>query len=708
MRTTPSPEQSGQQQSRWIRISFESIAGRSAKYRPDVDGLRALAVLGVLFFHTGFAPFRGGFIGVDIFYVISGYLITSILAKDLLEDKFSLVAFYERRMRRIFPALFTVLFFCIVAGAVLLDPREITTFGKSLVATTLFVSNFYFWHSAQPLGYFDDAVSSQALLHTWSLSVEEQFYLFFPATLFLLYRWTKGRVNAWLLVLTAGSFALNIWSTQHKPVVAFYWIMSRAWELLAGALLAMKALPPIRNRIVRESAGLVGLGMIVGALSLPIKAESFPGYIVLLPCVGTWLVIYAGEEGRCFARTLLSFRPLVFIGVISYSLYLWHWPIIVFSRHLPIHIRGNAEILFVLVSSIVLAFFSFEYIERPFRGGSSPFSRKQIFAFGLAASMATVIFGFAAYHSRGLWKRYDPQTRQLIARNLERMDDGDGSCSNWKAEIRTLADVEFCGWGAQLPHKIMFWGDSHAGQLYPAIKQLYSDGELRNHGVLFSIGYGCFPDVHINTAGGGFYCDVLSKFVMQRAKKEDVDTVFIAFSTMSTLRDNVTCLPSEGRCATLLSRDELRRRLPADLTEEILELRHFGKNVIVSLPFPIYNQPIPQLEISNAVFGRFGLSEAAMDITSPSLREEIKAAAVGAGAEIFDPRLSLCQGQDCLTQVGGVSIYRDQSHIAGSQGGILESNLREVLQRESIEGAVPVSRHMVLERSAENGALAGP
>ncbi|MGB7266833.1 MAG: acyltransferase, partial [Terracidiphilus sp.] len=159
-----------------MRVSFESIASRSAKYRPDVDGLRAVAVLAVLFFHTGFAPFRGGFVGVDIFYVISGYLITSILSKDLSEGRFSLIAFYERRMRRIFPALFTVLFFCTVAAAVLLDPREMTAFGKSLVATTFFFSNFYFWHSAQPLGYFDNSVSSQPLLHTWSLAVEEQFY----------------------------------------------------------------------------------------------------------------------------------------------------------------------------------------------------------------------------------------------------------------------------------------------------------------------------------------------------------------------------------------------------------------------------------------------------------------------------------------------------------------------------------------------------
>ncbi len=345
MATSSIQAQPRRQRSPLVRLSFESIASHSAKYRPDVDGLRAVAVLAVLFFHTEFAPFRSGFVGVDIFYVISGYLITSILVRELREGKFSILSFYERRMRRIFPALYTVLLFCIVGGTILFDPKEMTAFGKTLLSTTLFVSNFYFWHSAQPLGYFDTTAGPQVLLHTWSLSVEEQFYLFFPVTLFLLYRWTKGRVNALLIALTVASFGLNIWATQHRPVVAFYWIMPRAWELLAGALLATKAVPLLRNRIVREIAGLVGLGMIVIALGVPIASKSFPGYFVLLPCIGAWLVMYAGEAGPCLVRSVLSFRPLVFIGVISYSLYLWHWPIIVFSRHLPIKIPNNAETL---------------------------------------------------------------------------------------------------------------------------------------------------------------------------------------------------------------------------------------------------------------------------------------------------------------------------------------------------------------------------
>jgi peptidoglycan/LPS O-acetylase OafA/YrhL len=667
------------------RVSFESVASRSARYRPDVDGLRAVAVLAVIFYHLGFRSFRSGLVGVDVFYVISGYLITSLLVKDLEAGRFSIISFYERRMRRIFPALFTVLFVCTLAASVLFDPPELAKFGKELLATTFFASNFYFWHSAQPLGYFDTGVISVPLLHTWSLSVEEQFYLFFPITLYLLFRYAKKRISAWLLLLIAASFALNLWATQHKPVVAFYWIMPRAWELLAGALLAMKAVPHFRGRILREIVALLGLAMILVAASLPLKGVPFPGTIVLLPCLGTWLVIYAGESGSSFVAKVLSLRPVVFVGVISYSLYLWHWPLIVFSEHLPFRLSGYVLIAFVLLSSLAAAFVSFEYIERPFRGSTSPFIRRQIFAFGFAASVASAAFGLIAYRSHGLPERYAPQTRQLIAANLDRVDDFDASCGNFKTEVHSINDIKFCNHGQQLPHKIMFWGDSHVEQLHPVIEDLYNRGDLQGRGAVLAIEVGCFPDEHINNIRDGFHCDSFARFAERRAQWQDVDLVFIGFSGWLARWDNTTCLSVNDRCVRLLSQEEQRRRLAADLSDVIHTLRNHGKRVVVSLPFPIFSEPIPDLAISNRVFGRFGLSQAPKEVSSPSLREEIRATAVRAGAEIFDPRETLCPDGHCITEVDGVSIYKDESHIAGSQVHILESSLREVLKRSLAE-----------------------
>ena len=662
----------------WIHASFESNAAHSTKYRPDIDGLRAIAVLAVLFFHAGFAWLRSGFVGVDIFYVISGYLITSLLVDDLERGKFSLVLFYERRMRRIFPALFTVLLFCVAAAAVLLDPQEMIGFGKSLLTATFFVSNFYFWHSAQPAGYFDDS-NVKPLLHTWSLSVEEQFYLLFPLTLFLLFRWARNRVGIWLLALTAVSFALNIWMTAQRPVMAFYWFIPRAWELSIGALLALKAVPPLQNRATREIAGLLGIATIVCALRMISPDAPFPGYVALLPCVGAWLLIYAGQAGGSCVKTLLSFRPLVFIGVISYSLYLWHWPIIVFSKHLPFVFSSNVEIAIALLGSTTAAFLSFEYIERPFRGSSSPFSRRQIFALGFAASIVTAAFGTAAYRSGGLPQRYESHTRQLVAENLQRSGDFDGSCSNWKTEVRKLSDIKVCSFDGKIPGKVMFWGDSHAEQLYPAVKQLYSEDMLENRGFLFMIGSGCLPDENLNNGTGRYHCDAFSKFAMIRAEQGDIDTVFLGFSSLLPITDNGACTMANGVCSRWLPRSEVVPRFLTDLAGEIRVLRAHGKKVVVCLPFPIYDKSIPTVEISNAVFGRFGLSITPADRTSPELTQQIQAITVAEGATVFDPRAALCPNGQCEFQREGVSLYKDEGHLAKSQVPILADSLRRTL-----------------------------
>lgn len=661
-----------------MSLSFESSASHSAKYRPDIDGLRAIAVLAVVFYHVGFTSLRGGFVGVDVFYVISGYLITALLARDLSEGRFSIVSFYERRMRRIFPALFAVLFFCIAVAVLLLDPREMASFGKEMCAATFFVSNIYFWSSAHPLGYFDSTVSSQPLLHTWSLSVEEQFYVLFPITLFLIFRWARRRVGLWLLLLTILSFALNLWTTAHWLVFAFYWFPPRAWELLIGALPAVKAIPPLPTRAAREAAGLVGVALIAAAVFLPLEHFPFPGYIALLPCLGTWFVIYAGEAGPSITRTALSFRPLVFVGTISYSLYLWHWPIIVFAGHQPFHPMRKVEILI----AFVLAFVSFEYIERPFRGSTSSFSRSQIFAFGALASAVTIAFGIAAFNSGGLLKRYSPDERQRVMSNLARMDDYNYSCGNWKTDVHTLADIKFCSLGDSMPHKIMFWGDSHVEQLYPAVQQLYSRGALRDRGVVFAVENSCLPDQRINSTYGGYHCDAFASLAMLRAQQADIDTVYIGFSTWWARYDGDYCAVLNGKCSTPLTQDQLRRAFFSDLAAQILVLRGQGKNVIVSLPFPVYDRNIPQLEISNALLGRFGFSQAPVNLNVPSLRDQIRTVALDAGADIFDPTASLCPERQCLIARNGISIYKDNSHLAQSSVNIIENDLLNTLQRQ--------------------------
>ena len=662
-----------------MRLTFQSTVARSDKYRPDIDGLRAIAVIPVVLYHARVAGFTGGFVGVDVFYVISGYLITSLIAKDILLGNFSFVSFYERRIRRIFPALFAVLFLCTLAAAVLFVPKDFVAFGKSVIAVTFFVGNEFFKRTGGSGGYFDRAAESQVLLHTWSLSVEEQFYLFFPTTLLLLARWGKGRLNRILIVVAIASFFISLWLTHYRALIAFYSLIPRAWELLLGALLAMRAAPQLKTRLSREIAALVGLGLIACAVFLYTEETTFPGWRALLPCVGAWLIMYAGENGSSSVGTILSFRPLVFVGVISYSLYLWHWPIIVFSRCFSAGDLSGVQTTVVILLSFVMAFVSFEFVERPFRGRRSPITRGQIYSFGFAASALSIALGFAILLHHGFPGRYDDATRQLVVENVARKSDFQEVCSNWRTEVHSVADINFCELGSDSPKKIMFLGDSHVQQLYPLIKKLYDDGDLKDHGVVVAVENACLPAEHLNSIDQRLHCDAFTHFALMRAEAPDIDTVFIAFNTWFSVHRDV-CPSIDGKCVGTISVEEARASFLRELAEHIRQLRSDGKRVIVSLPFPMYDKSIPDLEIRNAVLGRFGLGGVAKDITLPIMRDQLASVAEATGAEVFDPRESLCSGKNCITELKGVSIYKDDNHIAASQIGILGGDLEMVLR----------------------------
>jgi peptidoglycan/LPS O-acetylase OafA/YrhL len=700
------PERPRPIRTRLPRITFQSQAARSTKYRPEIDGLRAVAVLAVLCFHARIPGFSGGFVGVDVFYVISGYLITSIIANDLELGRFSLVSFYDRRIRRIFPALFAVAFFTLTAGAILFAPKDFFALGRSMIAMTFFVTNIFFKREGALEGYFDRTSDLQPLLHTWSLSVEEQFYILFPTTLMLLAHWARGRRfraigGLWLLVFI--SFLVSIWATKYRPQSAFYILVPRAWELLIGALLAMKAVPDLPRRLWREVAGLAGIALIATSIFVFTKETPFPSYRALLPCLGAWLIIHAGSSGPSSVGALLSVRPLVFIGVISYSLYLWHWPIFVMGRYFSAGPLTPLETAAVIISSLVIAFISFEFIESPFRGAASRITRCQVFCFGLAASVLSAACGFAIYWHRGFPERYDVRTEQLLLRNTERKNDFQEVCGNWRKEVHRIADIAFCQVRPNSASKIMFWGDSHVQQLYPLIKKIYDRGDLQNRGVLLAVANGCPPTEHMNTIGAGYHCDSFAKFAMLRASEKDIDTVFMAFNTWWLVHEDV-CPSIDGRCVGRTSLDETRSRFLKELSLHVQTLKNAGKRVIVSLPFPMYDKSIPDLSIRNAVFGRFGLGGVAQDISLPVLREEVASVAQEAGADLFDPRASLCPENSCITEIDGVSIYKDDNHLAASQVGILEGDLEEVLYPQRHHSA-PTASMPVLEGKAVGEAL---
>ncbi len=380
------------------------------KYRQEIDGLRALAVIPVILFHGGIEWFAGGYVGVDVFFVISGYLITSIILKEQEAGKFSIVNFYERRVRRILPALFFVMLVCLPFAWMWLLPHELEDFGKSIIAVSLFSSNILFWREND---YFAVDAEFIPLLHTWSLAVEEQFYVFFP--LIMITFWALGK--RWLMAIISMigvlSLALTEWGWRDFPVANFYLIPSRAWELMMGALSAFYL---FKNRqpegVIAHVASFSGLLLILYAIFFLHSGIPFPSLYALAPTLGTALIILFATKDTLVYK-LLSWRIMVGIGLISYSAYLWHQPLFVFARmrgldfmsgdHADELSLGMVAVLSAI--ALVFAYLSWRFVERPFRDRRR-FTRKQVFSAGITASILFVATGIVLVVSDGAMFRY--------------------------------------------------------------------------------------------------------------------------------------------------------------------------------------------------------------------------------------------------------------------------------------------------------------
>jgi len=336
-------------------------------YRPDVDGLRTIAVTAVVIYHAFPGSLTGGYVGVDVFFVVSGFLITSVIVDDLERGRFSIVDYYGRRARRILPALIVMVLAGLAVGAIILFPGDFQDLARSTAATALFLSNVWFWLDRQD--YFADAVEFAPLLHTWSLAVEEQFYIVAPLLLALVLRHGRGPAIVAMSAICAAALALSAATSAGSHGFAFYLPLTRAYELGLGALLAL--VPASRlslPRSAREAAAASGLAMIIVAVFAFDGATVFPGVAALLPCVGTALVIAAGSQGQTVVGGLLSLGPLVFVGLVSYSWYLWHWPVLAFTRvHLGTVDLPPSVALSAVAGSFGLAVLSWRFVEQPFR-----------------------------------------------------------------------------------------------------------------------------------------------------------------------------------------------------------------------------------------------------------------------------------------------------------------------------------------------------
>jgi peptidoglycan/LPS O-acetylase OafA/YrhL len=457
-------------------------------YRPEIDGLRALAVIPVLLFHAGVPGFPGGFVGVDVFFVISGFLITRIIHSEIAEGRFSIIRFYERRARRILPALGVVLFAATLVAAILWDPGELVKYGTSLVATVGFASNFWFWRTTG--GYFAPEAGIHPLLHTWSLAVEEQFYIFFPLLMMLCARLAPKRVKLVVIAVVAVSFAYSLWRLPAEPREVFYLPLGRAWELGLGSMLALGLFPAVRETW-RAPLGLVALALIIVPVLLYDATTPFPGLAALAPCLGAALVIYLG---KCGSTRVLAWRPLVFVGLISYSLYLWHWPLIVLLHG----IRGGAELplswaIGAIVASLILAWASWRFVERPFRRPGL-FSQRAIFAFSGAVAATLVALAGGLWALRGIPQRFTPTELAVLSAQYD--------INARRAECSMQDDAsKFCRMGARDAAPSFFlWGDSHADSAQPGFELAAERAGANGY---ISARWGCAPLVGVEQSSPG-------------------------------------------------------------------------------------------------------------------------------------------------------------------------------------------------------------
>lgn len=656
------------------------------QYRREIDGLRALAVVPVVFFHAGLSAFDGGYVGVDIFFVISGYLITGILIKELEDGSFSIASFYERRARRILPALFLVIACSLPFAWAWMVPAELEAFGRSIVAVTLFVSNVLFFREDD---YFAAAADLKPLLHTWSLAVEEQYYLVFPLFLALAWRFGRRKTFWTITVVALVSLGLSEIAWRIKPSANFYLAPTRVWELLAGSLCAFIY---DRTRLMPfQWLSLLGLAMIAFAVFVFDAATPFPSLYAAIPVGGSALVVLFAQPSNLAGRFLGS-RVLVAIGLISYSVYLWHQPLLAFAR-----IRANPEatpglLLGLSALSFVLGAVSWKYIEQPFRAGKrSVFqTRRTVFIASALAGLALICCGAAIVFLKGSPDRLPPAA---LAYLNEPAGDGPG-CNN----LLDVADVrsgKICAIGTKsMQPSVALIGDSHASVLSGALDESFKQFGLS--GAVYANPW-CVPLLNLGTdAASKNRCSNKTEAIFQRVtSKPTIRTVVLfaewpAYDHGQRWPDTAAAIyrydGTANDCGDAKSVDANLAALRCAMRDTFTKLAASGKQVIVVLPVPEYDYDV---RISHARSEMYhdrrefpGLSRADYLARAGRVRTALMSEAVAYGFSVYDPAARLCDNLFCAPKDrDGQLLYSDANHLSLRGARPLAEDLATMLLR---------------------------
>jgi len=638
------------------------------KYRRDIDGLRALAVVSVVLYHAGVRWFGGGYAGVDVFFVISGYLITKYVNEKIQDGTFSIIEFYERRVRRIMPALFFLLIIASVLAYFALLPTELDSFSRSEIATTLFVPNILLYREA---GYFDAAAKLKPLLHLWSLGVEEQFYIFLPLTMVVAGRGGRRWTLATLYVFFASSLVLSILAVSSQPNAAFYLVPFRAWELLLGSLIGIGAFPSAASPQLRNALSAIGLASVLASFLLYTPDTPFPGMAALLPCVGAGLVIYGNEAGTTAAGRLLSWRPMVGIGLISYSLYLWHWPLMVFGEQFLGRPLTRMEIAFVVLLSLLAAIASWKFVEQPFRKRIAGASRPALFCTLGAVAGFVVLVAAVGIADHGLPQRIPEQALQYASGRTDR----DREITACNTSVERIQRGEFCRLGPAKTNRVDFvvWGDSHADAIAPAFRALAN--EAGSSGWLISHP-GCAPlldVVRVSRDASG--CDRFNEVVISAIERYDIPTVFLVGRWEVNALGRTNWETSEGLGKISLrdaasketSPSETREVFERGLTRTLARLSRNARSVLLVMDVPNTAIDTPIFLARSAISGNID-REVRIDILAhggriDSMDDLLNRLCREWHAFTIDPKIFFCTGSKCLVARAGRSLYRDDHHL---------------------------------------------
>jgi len=640
------------------------------KYRAEIDGLRALAVVPVILFHAGLELFSGGFVGVDVFFVISGYLITTILIEDIENKRLSIVNFYERRARRILPALFLVMTVCIPFAWLWMSPNQMKDFSQSLVAVSLFSSNILFWRES---GYFDAAAEEKPLLHTWSLAVEEQYYVLFPIFLILAWRFGKNRVFWMIVVIAAISLLLSEWGWRNKATANFYLAPTRSWELFAGSIAAFI----VQKQGVQKNNLLATLGLaaIIFSILFYDKNIPFPSVYTLMPVLGVVLLVLFAEK-ETIAAKLLGTKVFVGLGLISYSAYLWHQPLFAFAR---IRMETHPPLKWMLLLSVVslfLAFFSWKYVETPFRK-KNIFQKRKLFLISIFGILSLSIAGLLGHYTNGFPNRTPNIVMEIYSRSLV-LNPNENNChlgpgyneSDLIHPIKTC--TEFMPSGT--PSLVMI-GDSHLGATGYALQRQLIENSIESYSVSYT---GCIPirGLQILQQSSEHRCAEYNESMIEYAKKVSAETIVLVGRwdqyILGTAYDNGEgALENNGQdfgatdtlftgSINLTSRED---RVRQQIVQQLNELSNDFKVYVVE-PIPVPAWHVPNDFVSRSSFSEYNRTYSLQNYNHRMEDFRLIFDELNPSITVIQTSPTFCVSDRCIVQKDGELIYRDTNHLS--------------------------------------------